>query len=609
LDAYDSFELKPGDVLANKFRIEQVLGIGGMGIVASAWHLELRTRVALKVLLPSALVDEDAMERFAREASTVSRMRGEHVVRVMDVGKLPDGGPPYIVMEHLEGEDLQTLLERRGALEVTEAVGYLLEVCEGIAEAHALGVIHRDLKPANLFLTRRVDGSKLIKVVDFGIAKHQLGPASKTLTGPLITMGSPQYMSPEQTRAARDVDATTDLWSLGVCLFELLTGLPPFAAPSAAEVSALVLLGEPQPPAKLRPEIPVRLSEIVLRCMRKRRWERYADVAALAEALEPFGPESQAGTAQRIKLVLGNPPTERVLEAFPATHGESEVAALPASGAEREAGAPDLERVLGIGAKRPARRRRIPTWFLAGVVGLSTFLVTIVLWKAASSRRAVDTPATTAPLAAGSAAPASSASAGATAADPTGEGDGPIGIGTRRARAGTGASSRTPGTGRGSRRDPKSADAKPASGITRTFPDSDPTPAPPPAIVPAEAPPPAPAPPVAPRFAVGSAHVEVGAATNTTGTTAANVNRAIAPLDDRMTACYRAALPQMHEPFGGSGTLHIETDEEGVITVARLVGGITAPGSCISASAAGRKIPNVDTGRARADVPLVFKAL
>ena len=110
----DSFELKPGDVLAGKFRIEQVLGMGGMGIVASAWHLELRTRVALKVLLPSALADEDARERFSREASTVSSMRSEYVVRVFDVGKLPDGGPPYIVMEHLDGEDLEAVLAKRG---------------------------------------------------------------------------------------------------------------------------------------------------------------------------------------------------------------------------------------------------------------------------------------------------------------------------------------------------------------------------------------------------------------------------------------------------------------------------------------------------------------
>jgi serine/threonine-protein kinase len=509
-------------------------------------------------------------------------------------------------MELLEGKDLESLIKARGALEITEAVGYLMEVCEGIAEAHALGIIHRDLKPANLFLTKRVDGTKLIKVVDFGIAKHQVDPASKKLTGPLISMGSPQYMSPEQTRAARDVDATTDLWSLGVCLYEMLTGVPPFEAPSAAEVSALVLMSEPQPPVNVRPEIPVKLSEIVLRCMRKRKWERFPDVAALAEALEMFAPESQAGAAQRIRLVLGNgPPTERHLEVSPAGEGAAgvdretglEVGASPAPELARERGAPDLGRVLAARAN-PARRRRISTWIVAGVVGLATFLVTVVLWRAASSRRAADTPPTGAALAPGSAAAVTSSASGASPADPSSDDDPPIGLGTRHVRAGTGASSRTPGTGRGARRD-----GKVAPGIARTFPDSDPPPA---TIAPAETAPPAVAPP---RFAVASARVEVGGATNTFGTTAANVNRAIAPLGDRMTACYRAVLPAMHEPFGGSGTLHIETDEDGVITVARVVGGVTAPGSCIAASAAGRKLPNVDTGRARADVPLVFKAL
>jgi eukaryotic-like serine/threonine-protein kinase len=596
VERYDSFDVKPGDVLADKFRVEQVLGVGGMGIVASAWHLELRRRVALKVLLPSALVDSGALERFAREASTVSRMRGEHVVRIFDVGRLPDGGPPYLVMEHLEGEDLESLLTRRGPLEVAEAVGYLMEVCEGIAEAHSLGVIHRDLKPANIFLTKRVDGSSLIKVVDFGIAKHQVGPASKTLTGPLITMGSPQYMSPEQTRAARDVDATTDLWSMGVCLYELLTGLPPFEAPSAAEVSALVLMAEPKSPASLRPEIPARLSEIVLRCMRKRRWERYPDVAALAEALEPFAPESRVGTARRIRLVLDSaPPVERELEPFPATDGGREVAAPLPTETELVAAAPDDGQVSGTKEGLPARRRRRATMVAAGVVGLAAFLLAIGLWREARGRRAalVASPSSSAVAVAS----AASASASGTAPPEQASEDGPIGLGGTHARAAA-----TSSPGRAGRH------RKPATGIARTLPDSDPTPTPA-TPAPAVAPPEPVAPSAPPRFAVASARVEIGAATNTTGTTAANVNRAIGPLGDTMTACYRAALPQMREPLGGSSTLHIETDEDGVITVARVVGGVTAPGRCIAGSVAGRRLPNVDTGRARADLPLFFKAL
>ena len=585
MDRDDSFDLKPGDVLAGKFRIEQVLGIGGMGMVASAWHLELRTRVALKVLLPSALADAAALERFAREASTVSSMRSEYVVRVFDVGKLPDGGPPYIVMEHLEGEDLESLLAKRGPLEIAEAVGFITEACEGIAEAHSLGIIHRDVKPANLFLTKRVDGSTLLKVVDFGIAKQRGGEVSTTLTGPLITMGSPQYMSPEQTRAARDVKESTDLWSLGVCLYEMLTGARPFSGPSVAEVTAAVLMAEPKSPSELRPEIPRGLAEVVTRCLRKRPWERFPDVAALAAALEPFAPASRRGAAQRIEVVLRSGhavvPDRHALSAASASERGREVS--PPAAARRDVAMVEAPSTRQLASRKVA----IGLLVLVGVVGL---VAVAVRWRATNAQDAATPSASseTSPM-------ASSAAEGATNDDP------PLGIPVSSARSAATARSRSHAAGAAH------PVRKPGAGIARTFPESDP-----PAPAPAPAPPPTTAAPpptaAAPSFVLASAHVEIGAATNTVGTTAANVNRAIGPLADRMNACYRAALPQMKEPLGGAGMLHIETDEDGVITSARVGGGITGPSSCIAAAASGRRLPNVDTGRARADVPLRFKA-
>src|SRR6478752_9937760 len=199
-----SNEVHEGQILAGKFRIERVLGQGGMGVVVAATHLQLDERVALKFLLPDALANPEAVERFAREARAAVKIKSEHVARVSDVGTL-ESGSPYMVMEYLQGEDLASWVRRNGAMPVPDAIEFLLQACEAIAEAHALGIVHRDLKPANLFVTRRVDGSPCIKVLDFGISKLTAAGADQGITQTASLLGSPLYMSPEQLAAARDV--------------------------------------------------------------------------------------------------------------------------------------------------------------------------------------------------------------------------------------------------------------------------------------------------------------------------------------------------------------------------------------------------------------------
>jgi eukaryotic-like serine/threonine-protein kinase len=273
-----------GSTLGGKYRIERVLGVGGMGAVVSAVHLALGERVAIKFLLPNALGKDRRCARLVREARAVSRMRSRHVARVHDVD-VRDDGTPYIVMEHLEGETLAACLKREGALSFERIADTALEMCEAVAEAHSLGVVHRDIKPANIFLARGAGNVVSVKVLDFGISKVETSTSEDQLTTGDGFLGSPPYMSPEQLTQPTLVDHRTDIWSIGVTLYGCVTGKTAFKADTTAQVCALVLTHRPDPVEHVRVDTPPSLARAIERCMQKDRTQRFGSVLELARTL------------------------------------------------------------------------------------------------------------------------------------------------------------------------------------------------------------------------------------------------------------------------------------------------------------------------------------
>jgi serine/threonine-protein kinase len=286
-DAPSTVPVSAGQVIGGRYEVRSVIAHGGMGIVCEAIHLELGTPVAVKFIHSDLVDNPDMVQRFLNEARTAAGLRSEHIARVYDAGRL-DSGEQYLVMERLDGTGLDELIKESGPLEPAEAVDLVLQACEGLAEAHAVGLVHRDIKPANLFLTRRPDGRPFVKVLDFGISKRLLD-VPLGLTDPRSSIGSPWYMSPEQMKNASSVNQRTDIWSLGVVLFELLTATHPFEGRTVPEVCSKVLT-EPAPLLRSkRADADPRLEAIISRCLEKEADDRYPTVASLAESLAPCG--------------------------------------------------------------------------------------------------------------------------------------------------------------------------------------------------------------------------------------------------------------------------------------------------------------------------------
>ncbi len=295
-----------GDVVDGKYRVDRQIGKGGMGVVYEATHLTLGNRVALKFLSAKVAALPQVVDRFVREGRAAARLRNEHVCQVLDIGT--HRNRPYLVMELLDGIDLGELIGD-GRLDVEVAVDLIRQACKGLAAAHARDIVHRDLKPDNLFLARRDDGSMLVKLVDFGVAK---APDQQQLTGSVQMIGSPAYMSPEQILSSRDVDKRSDVWSLGVILYRLVSGRLPFPATTVAAVAFQIVEDEVPPLTDVR--LPAGLAAVIGRCLDKDPDRRYASVDELSSALRPFGKTASDPTlvTKDLPVVHGTGPKSRV---------------------------------------------------------------------------------------------------------------------------------------------------------------------------------------------------------------------------------------------------------------------------------------------------------
>ena len=292
---------RPGEVLAGKYRVESIVGAGGMGVVMAAADMSLGRAVAIKFLSPEKASKDGAIARFMREARAAASLESEHVVKVYEVATHASG-VPYIVMELLRGQDLSQVVASRGPLPMYEAADYLLQACEALSAAHARGIVHRDLKPQNLFLTQRADGSPCVKVLDFGISKAA-DSAEVNLTSTDMVMGTPLYMSPEQVRSLKSVDHRTDIWSLGAILQELLTQRPAFDGVSASALCAAIAMDPPRSLRAQRPDLPPELEAVVLRCLHKDPAGRFGDVASLGASLAPFASDRGRQSAMRLSMM------------------------------------------------------------------------------------------------------------------------------------------------------------------------------------------------------------------------------------------------------------------------------------------------------------------
>jgi serine/threonine protein kinase len=303
---------QPGMVVAEKYVVESVIGEGGMGAVLKAKHLDLDELVAIKCLLPEMMSRPEIVRRFIREAKAAVKLKGEHVARVIDVGRLSND-VPFIVMEFLDGADLNAIVKHHGAQDPLMTVDLMLQACEAIAEAHSIGIIHRDIKASNFFITQPENQAPHLKVLDFGIATSPEGTSDLTSTQSVI--GTPSYMAPEQMRSAQQADARSDIWSMGVVLYELLEGKRPFRSDAYSDLCLKVGMDPPEP--MVNPDVPDGLRTIVRKCLEKPIELRYQSVAELAFDLMPYASDpvaARAAVEQCARLIgrRGSRPWDRV---------------------------------------------------------------------------------------------------------------------------------------------------------------------------------------------------------------------------------------------------------------------------------------------------------
>jgi len=362
-------ELAPGTILLGKYRIDELIGTGGMGNVVRASHLYLHQPFAIKILLPQMAESDSTKQRFLREAQATVRLKSEHSARVWDVGTMPDGAP-FMVMEFLDGNDLNQILRHHGPQAPAIVVDLMLQACEGISEAHALGIIHRDIKPSNFFITRRPDGSMLLKILDFGISKTPVG--YEELTGTQTVIGTPSYMAPEQMKSGRSADVRSDIWSIGVVMYQLLTGRPPFSGESYAE---LVLKVGLEAPAPIPIPLPTGLSEVMLRCLEKDPNLRFQNVGELARMLAPYAtdPISAAQAAGSAARILQQRGAQLGMQGSPLTAGGGLATPIPIHPAQLtpRSWPPSQATSLSQGAGQVTLRTRSNRgWLIAGVTSL-----------------------------------------------------------------------------------------------------------------------------------------------------------------------------------------------------------------------------------------------
>ena len=417
---------KTGDVLLGKYLLEQRLGEGGMGVVFAARHEILGQRVAVKLVQPSMVTNQEAVARFVNEARASARIDNDHVARVLDVGTI-DGNVPYMVLEYLDGEDLEHVVDRRGLLPVAELVDTILEAIEGVASAHAVGIVHRDLKPSNLFVAKRPDGTTRVKVLDFGISKMAGDPSAQNVTRTNSVLGSPLYMSPEQLRNAKTVDQRSDIWAFGVILYQLLTGRPPFDGDNAVALFAAIQESDPPGMLGLRTDvsIPAGLETAVLKCLERKPEDRYRSLDALAADLAPYASPDGMRSVDNSRRILGaKPPTPTAVPDALVQSGPSQI-----SGAETV----DARHVQTAGswsegalANKPKRSGAlwlllvIPVLAIAGLGALFVFGRTTpkppTVTSATATTATIDPPATASAPAVD---PAPTTSASAVAVEPT----------------------------------------------------------------------------------------------------------------------------------------------------------------------------------------------